>query len=197
MLVRLRMQRQKTNTKNNRKRNKKPPRDGLQTIKNTHKENMSSRTIKQKLKKYQQSYVPGEKRSAKYNNMMRRKTILHENIQLLHSLNQEVPEKLKLNRCDIIILENLLTGLNGQLKTLNRRLSTEQILLIFIFYLNKVEKPQIRIEDYRILKNNQINIYNYSLTISRLCMYLMRNMPLHPIQTTDYDHDLLIRNGGL
>lgn len=149
------------------------------------------------LKKYNKPYVPNEKRSSQYDNMIHRKTILHENIQLLHRLNQELPETLKLNRCDILILENLLTGLNGQLKTLNRRLSTEQIILIFIFYLNKVEKPQIRIEDYRILKNNYINIYNYSLTISRLCMYLMRNMPLHPRPTTDYDHELLIRNGGI
>lgn len=154
------------------------------------------KNIQHKLNKYNKSYVPGEKRSTQYNNMQRRKTILQENIQLLHNLNQELPETLTLNRCDIIILENLLTGLNGQLKTLNRRLSTEQILLIFIFYLNKVEKPQIQIEDYRILKNNHINIYNYSLTISRLCMYLMKSMPVHPTQTTKYDHELLIRNGG-
>lgn len=154
------------------------------------------RDINRLLTRYEAPYVPGEKRSPRYDNMLHRKTILKENIQLLHSLNQELPETLKLNRCDIIILENLLTGLNGQLKTLNRRLSTEQLLLIFIFYINKIEKPQIRIEDYRIFKNNQINIYNYSLTISRLCMYLMKNTPIRPIQTTDYDHELLIKNGG-
>ena len=155
------------------------------------------KNIQHKLKKYQSSYVPGEKRSTEYDNMIHRKKNLKENITLLHQLNQELPEQLKLNRCDIIILENLLTGLNGQLKTLNRRLSNKQIILIFIFYLNKIEKPKIQIEDYRILKNNQINIYNYSLTISRLCMYLMQTQPIHPIPTTDYDHDLLIRNGGL
>ena len=155
------------------------------------------KNIQHKLKKYKKPYVPGEKRSPKYDNMIHRKKNLKENITLLHTLNQELPETLQLNRCDIIILENLLTGLNGQLKSLNRRLSTKQIVLIFIFYINKIEKPQIRIEDYRILKNNHINIYNYSLTISRLCMYLMQTQPLHPIPTTDYDHDLLIRNGGL
>ena len=155
------------------------------------------KNIQQKLRKYNKPYVPGEKRSREYDNMVHRKTNLKENIKLLHTLNQELPKTLKLNRCDIIILENLLKGLNGQLKTLNRRLSTRQIILIFIFYINKIEKPQIQIEDYRILKNNNINIYNYSLTISRLCMFLMQAQPLHPIQTTDYDHDLLIRNGGL
>jgi hypothetical protein len=155
------------------------------------------KNIQQKLKKYQSPYVPGEKRSPEYDNMIHRKTNLKNNIKQLHTLNQELPEQLTLNKCDIIILENLLTRLNGQLKTLNRRLSTRQIILIFIFYLNKVEKPSIRIEDYRILKNNNINIYNYSLTISRLCMYLMQTQPIHPIPTTDYDHELLIRNGGL
>lgn len=154
------------------------------------------RNIQQKLNKYKQPYVPGEKRSPEYDNMIHRKTNLKDNIKQLHKLNQELPDTLKLNKCDILILENLLTGLNGQLKHLNRRLSTTQIILIFIFYLNKVEKPKIRIEDYRILRNNQINIHNYSLTISRLCMYLMRNMPLHPIPTTDYNHELLIKNGG-
>ena len=155
------------------------------------------KNIQQKLKKYKQPSVPGEKRSPEYDNMIHRKTNLKENKQLLHTLNTELPEKLQLNRCDILILENLLTGLNGNLKALNRRLSTTQIILIFLFYMNKVEKPQIRLEDYRIFKNNQINIYNYSLTISRLCMYLMQNTPVHPTLTTDYDHDLLIRNGGI
>ena len=154
------------------------------------------KNIQQKIKKYNKPYVPGEKRSPEYDNMIHRKTKLKDNITLLHQLNQKLPKQLILNKCDIIILENLLTGLNGQLKTLNRRLSTTQIILIFIFYINKIEKPSIRIEDYRILKDNQINIYNYSLTISRLCMYLMQNTPMRPIQTTDYNHDLLIRNGG-
>lgn len=153
--------------------------------------------IQNLLQKYNKSYVPGEKRSKEYDNMMHRKTKLQHNIKLLHQLNQELPDTLKLNKCDIIILTNLLKVLNGQLKGLNRRLSTTQIILIFIFYINKIEKPQIRIEDYRIFKNNKINIYNYSLTISRLCMYLMKNNSLRPIQTTDYDHDLLVRNGGI
>ena len=154
------------------------------------------KNIQHKLKKYSKPYVPGEKRSPEYDNMIHRKTILKDNIQQLYQLNRELPDTLQLNQCNLRILQNLLTVLNGNLKHLNRRLSTTQIILIFIFYINKVEKPQIQIEDYRILKNNQINIYNYSLTISRLCMYLMQTQPLHPTPTTDYDHDLLIRNGG-
>ena len=154
------------------------------------------KNINHLLQKYSKPYVPGEKRSKEYDNLIRRKATLQDNIQLLHQLNQELPDTLHLNKCDIQIIENLLKVLNGNLKTLNRRLNRQQLILIFIFYINKIDKPQIQIEEYRILKNNRINIYNYSLTISRLCMWLMENTPLQITTTTDYDHDLLIRNGG-
>ena len=148
------------------------------------------------LKKYSKSYVPGEKRSQQYNNMIHHQKTLQENIMLLDELNREVPETLQLNKCEIKILENLLKVFNNNLKYLHRKCKTEVILLVLIFYIKKMDNPIIKIEDYKYLKNKGVNLTNYSLIISRLAMYYMVNSPIHPTETTKYNHDLLLKNNG-
>ena len=152
--------------------------------------------IKQLLQKYEANYVPGERRSNEYDNMIRQQNTLSDNIHLLHNLNQELPLTLQLNKCDLRLAEHLVKVFNNNLKYLLRQGKTETILLAFIFYLRKMENPLIKIEDYTILRKYGLNNNNYSLIISRVCMYYMMNTPLSINETTKYDHDLLLRNNG-
>ena len=149
------------------------------------------------LKKYSKSYVPGEKRSSEYDNMIRQKITLNENTHLLHTLNQELPTTLQLTRCDLKIAENLVAVFNNNLKTLHKNCKTETILLVFLFYIKKLDNPKLQIEDYTILKNYGLTTQIYSLIISRALKYYMENIPIPIKTTTQYDHEKLIKNGGV
>ena len=165
----------------------------MQTPKHIRKRTMS---IQKKINTYTSKYVPGEKRSTQYDQKIHQEKTLADNIRLLNDLNQELPYKLQLNRCEKRIIENLLETFNNNLNYLHRQAKTEVIILALIFYLKKMDNPRIRIENYTYLKDNGLNIHNYSLIISRLAMYYMINSPIKIKTTTDYDHDLLIRNNG-
>ena len=149
------------------------------------------------LKKYSCNYVPGEKRSNEYDNMIRQKITLNDNIHLLHTLNQELPTTLQLTRCDLKIAENLVAVFNNNLKTLHKNCKTETILLVFLFYIKKLDNPKLQIEDYTILKNYGLTTQIYSLIISRALKYYMENIPIPIKTTTQYDHEKLIKNGGV
>ena len=149
------------------------------------------------LKKYSKSYVPGEQRSIEYDNMIRQKITLNDNIHLLHQLNTELPETLTLNKCDLRIAENLVATFNNNLKLLHKQAKTETILLTFLFYLKKMENPKLQIEDYTILKTYGLTTPIYSLIISRAFMYYMEHVPVSITTTTQYDHEKLIKNGGV
>lgn len=148
------------------------------------------------LKKYSKSYVPGEQRSPEYDNMIRQKITLNDNIHLLHELNQELPETLQLNQCDLRLIETLLVKFQGNLNRLHRQSKTEAILLSFLFYINKIENPRIQIENYTIFKKYGLTTQIYTIIITRVCDYYIRERPMPITTTTDYDHDKLIRNGG-
>ena len=158
---------------------------------------MPDTTITQLLKKYSSNYVPGEIRSNEYDNMIRQQNTLSDNIHLLHNLNQELPLTLQLNKCDLKIGETLAKTFTGNLKSLCRNCKKEVIFLTFLFYIKKMDNPLIQIEDYTIFKNYGLTTNIYTLIISRALQYYMSNRPLPITTTTDYDHDKLIRNGGI
>ena len=105
--------------------------------------------IKQLIATYESSYVPGEKRSNKYNNRKKIEAKIRYRIRLLHQLLKVLPESLLLNKDQIMLCENLVkTFIN--FKYLHRQASEETILLAFIFYQLKLDKPGIKIEKYTI-----------------------------------------------
>lgn len=155
------------------------------------------KNIQHKLTKYQASYVPGEKRSKEYDNMIRQNNTLADNIHLLHQLNQELPETLQVNRCDIKLIETLLVRFKNNLNTLHRQSKTEAIILAFLFYINKMSNPRIQIENYTIFRKYGLTTPIYTVIITRVCDNYIRERPIPIITTTNYDHDKLIRNGGI
>ena len=153
--------------------------------------------IQKLLDKYNAQYVPGEERSNQYDNMIRQKNTLNQNIHLLHTINQELPPELQLNRCDIRIAETLAKTFHTHLKCLCRNCKKEVIFLVFLLHIQKVDKPGLQIEKEPISQKYGLTNNIYELIISRTLKYYMEQAPIPITTTTDYDHDLLIRNGGL
>lgn len=158
---------------------------------------MPDKSIKNLLRKYSKNYVPGEKRSTEYNKILRHKNMQKNNIMLLHDLNRELPETLTLNKCDLKLAEHLVATFNNNLKYLHKQTKKEVILLAFLFYIKKMENPKLQIEDYTILLNYGLTTSIYSLIITRVARHYMTTKPVQITTTTDYDHDLLIRKGGV
>ena len=155
------------------------------------------KNIEHLIEKYQTQYVPGEKRSNNYDNMIRQKNLLNDNIQLLHQINQELPPELQLNKCDIRIAETLAKTFHTQLKCLCRNCKKEVIYLVFLLHIQKVDKPGLQIENEPISQKYGLTNNIYELIISRTLKYYMEQAPIPITTTTDYDHELLIRNGGV
>ena len=158
---------------------------------------MPDKPITQLLREYNKTYVPGERRSTEYNKMIRHKNMQKTNIHLLHDLNRELPETLQLNKCDLKLAETLVATFNNNLKYLHKQTKKEVILLSFIFYIKKMENPKLQIEDYTILLKYGLTTSIYSLIITRVARHYMTTKPIPITTTTDYDHDLLIRKGGV
>ena len=154
------------------------------------------KNIHKLLRKYNQTHVPYEKTSPQYDNMIRQKNILQENIHILHQINQELPPKLQLNRCDIQIAETLARTFHTNLKCLCRNCKKETIFLVFLLYIKKVDNPKLQIEKEPISQKYGLTNNIYNIIISRTLKYYMEQVPIPITTTTQYDHDLLIRNGG-
>lgn len=151
--------------------------------------------INRLLETYDSGYVPGERRSTKYNNRKKTEAKIQNRIRLLNQILQELPEMLLLNKDQVMLCENLIqTFVN--FNYLHRRASEETILLSFIFYQLKLDKPGIKIEKYNISHKYKLTTPVFVNIVSRIANYYMLHSPINIRQTLAYDHELLIKNGG-
>ena len=121
---------------------------------------------------------------------------LENNIRLLHVLNDELPETLKLYGYNLTFAENLVKTFNNEFKTLHKRAKKEAILLSFIFFTKNIEDSNLRLQKYGIFSKYGLTLDMHNLIISRVAKYYMETSPLPIVETSKYDHDLLLRNGG-
>ena len=156
-----------------------------------------NRNISTLLQQYSKSYVPGEKRSTDYDRMIRQKHTLKENLLIFDEIKRELPDKLILTQSESDMVENLVKVFSNQFKLLHKNCKKETIILSFIFFIKKTGNPRLRIEDYSYLKNNGLTDNIYTLIISRVCMYYMSKATSIIEETTNYDHELLVKNGGV
>lgn len=151
--------------------------------------------MKNKIKKYNKPYIPGEKRSQEYNKKIHQeKTIKNRNL-ILDELLQEAPDDLKLNKDEKLMARNLINTFNNKFKYLHGNSSEETIILGFIFYLKKVDNSRIKPEDYSICKKYGLNTPVFVNISCKISYYYMVTSPITIRQTTSYNHELLIKNG--
>ena len=152
--------------------------------------------IKKLLKKYESTYVPGEKRSTEYNNNIKTENKLRTRLKLLDTLINELPETSKINRDQKILCQNLIITFNNDFKYLHRQAKADAIILAFIFYQKKLEKPGLRLDDYKICIEHNLTNPIFLNICCRIANYYMVSSPINIRQTTRYDHELLKKNGG-
>lgn len=151
--------------------------------------------MKNKIKKYNKPYIPGEKRSNNYNKKISQEKTLKNRNLILDELLQECPEDLQLNKDQKIMARNLINTFNNHFKYLHGNSSETRIILGFIFYLKKVDNSRIKPEDYSICKKYGLTTPIFVNISCKISYYYMVTSPLTIRQTTRYDHEILIKNG--
>ena len=147
------------------------------------------------LKKYERQ-VCGEKVSNMHIQEKKQEQKLENNIHLLHVLNDELPETLKLYGYNLAFAENLVKTFNNEFKTLHKQAKKEAIILSFIFFTKNIENSNLKLQKYTIFSKYGLTLDMHNLIVSRVAKYYMKTSPLPIVETTGYDHDLLLRNGG-
>ena len=151
--------------------------------------------IQSKIEKYKKPYVPGEKRNSAYERELREKQTLKRRKQIAKSMKYEAKYLIITNH-HMQQVEHLITVFNDKFQELHRRVSEETIILAFLFYTVRLDDSRININNYRISKKYGLNDQVYSLIISRMLHYYMSKEPITPIETTEYNHELLYENHG-
>lgn len=152
--------------------------------------------IQKLLSTYQSGYAPGEKRSNKYNHRKKTEAKIMNRMRVLSQIILELPDSLMVNKDQVMLCKNLIrTFVN--FKYLHRQVSEETIILAFIFYQLKLDKPGIKIEKYTISHKYNLTTAIFVNIVSRIANYYMLHSPINIRQTLAYEHDLLIKNGGV
>ena len=79
---------------------------------------------------------------------------------------------------------------------LHAKAKSETIILAFIFYIKLNEEPKIKINQYKITSKHGLTDNIFEIIICKLAEYYMQRMPIVPVESTDYDHEILSKNGG-
>ena len=90
----------------------------------------------------------------------------------------------------------LVNHFGNDFKMLHGQAKTEAIILSFIFYMKINEIGRARLNDYKITGKYGLTDNIFEIIVCRLCEYYMQRTPIVPVGSTDYDHDILCRNGG-
>ena len=79
---------------------------------------------------------------------------------------------------------------------LHSKAKTETIILAFIFYIKLNEEPKIKLNQYKITSKYDLSDNIFEIIICKLAEYYMQRMPIVPVGSTNYDHEILCKNGG-
>ncbi|MBE6499630.1 MAG: hypothetical protein E7Z80_03650 [Methanobrevibacter thaueri] len=145
------------------------------------------------LEKYKRPYVKGELRSSKTNKLNKRRQRLYEKHALCDELFHE--SKINLTPYQKEFIHHLIDHFED-FKKLHARTKNETIILSFIFYTKKIEDSRTDLNNYSISKKYGLTDKIFKLIICRMCDEFMKTTPLPYKQTTNYDHEILSRNGG-
>ena len=148
--------------------------------------------IQAKLEKYNNTFVPGEKRTPEYEKDIMRKRILKRRKQIAKSMKYEA-KYLLITDTHLEQVYYLIKIFNDDFKTLHKRASEETIILAFIFYCIRIDNSKINLNNYRISKKYKLTEQVFSLILSRMLHFFMKQQPIAPIETSDYDHNELYK----
>lgn len=142
--------------------------------------------------------VPYEDRGKEYDT--RRKRVKRQNelkeIALDLFVECENYKQLKLTSYQKERVIFLVNKFGGNFKKLHAQAKKEAIILSFIFYIKLIELSTIDVRDYKISSEYGLSNKMFLIIVCRLCEYFMKSAPIVPYGTTEYNHEVLSKNGG-
>lgn len=125
-------------------------------------------------------------------------------------LKQDVRKREKHQICDVILLEakplkltpyqiervHFLIDEFPNFKKLHRTATREAIILSFVFFIKMTEESNLDIDRWKITHQCDLNKATFETIICRIANKYMMDAPLPYLETTEYDHEILCRNGG-
>ena len=155
--------------------------------------NESVSDINRLLKKYENNYVPGEKRTRDQERIHKLKQFKKEKHLLVDEL---------LNETKVLLLTNnekehvhYLVNKFDDFNSLHRTASKECIILAFIFYVAKINTPKRQLKEYNFTRKYGLTEPVFELIMCRVVQQLLAEAPIIPKNTKKYDNDILYKTG--
>ena len=147
------------------------------------------------LDKYDEPYVPGEKRSTEYERKVKREQRLKSRLVKLDLILNDA-KTLLVTPSQKEQVQFLIRKHSNDFKELHRTVSEETIILAFIFYVKMMEDVSVKIDRYTVSKKYNLTHNTFETIICRLAkQYILRDsIPF--MVTTDYDHEIMLETKG-
>ena len=146
--------------------------------------------IENKLKKYNDTYVPGEKTSKEYNRQLKQSEAVKSRHLTAECLFNEVTFTLKQYEKDHV---HHLIDMYPNFKDLHKTASNETIILAFIFYTKIPYNTNIKLNKYYITSKYNLTHNTFEIIICRLTLNYLRELYIIPYEPKDIDHNLLYK----
>ena len=156
---------------------------------------MSEQDINRLIKKYSAPYVPGELPSRKTNNIIKKNQRNAEKIAICDDLLYEC-NFLNFTHSQKEFIYFLVNRFSDKFKKLHGRAKKETIILAFIFYVKKLEDSRLILSNYSICKKYGLTDKVFILIVCRMCDEFVKSSPIVCMESTKFDHEILLRNGG-
>ena len=155
---------------------------------------MLERDIEFLLKKYGSDYAKGEIPSVQSNKLYKRNLRLKEKHEICEKLFEEC-NFFTFTKAEQKFIHYLINRFSN-FKELYARAKVETIILVFIFYIKKLDNPSVNLNHYSISKKYGLSDQVFKLVICRICNDFIKNSPIIEYETTKYNHEILSKNGG-
>lgn len=145
--------------------------------------------------KYNEPYVPGEKRSNEYERKVKREQRLKSRLIKLDLILNDA-KTLLVTPSQKKQVQFLIKKHSNDFKELHRTVSEETIILAFIFYVKMMEDISVKIDRYTVSSKYNLTHNTFETIICRLAkQYIMKGV-IPPQVTTDYDHEIMLESKG-
>ena len=147
---------------------------------------------------YDKRRIPYEIRGKEYDKIRKRANRKKELQYLTDELINECEhsKRLRLTPYQKQRVEYLVKKFGNNFKILHNKAKSETIILAFIFYIKINQDPKIKLNHYKITSEYGLTNNVFEIIVCKLAEEYMRMAPLILVESTDYDHEILSKNGG-
>ena len=154
----------------------------------------NERDIRFLLNLYQKEYVKGEVRSKEFDKNIRDEATRKHRHLIFDELVNEI--NTSFNSDQVMMVRYLIDDFNEDFKQLHRKVEDETIILAFMFFLKKLEKPSVRLSDYAVCSKYRLTNDVFEIVLCRMMLKFMKRCPIVPYNRYGKDeHDILVRSG--